>query len=56
MTGMLVPFILLVIAKRLLVKILKISEEVNPWTYSVEASIGFFMATLGSVALFAFFI
>ena len=54
--GILVPLILLVIAKRFMVKILKMSEEANPWTYAVVASVGFFFATLGSVGLFSFFI
>lgn len=53
--AILVPFILLVLAKRFMVKILKMAEEANPWIYAVEASIGFFIATLGSVALFSYF-
>ena len=53
--GVLVPLILLIIAKRFMVKILKMSEEASPWTYALAASVGFFIATLGSIALFAYF-
>jgi hypothetical protein len=54
--GLVIPFIILMIAKRFAIKILHISENVNPWINASEAAIGFFTATIGPRALVTFFL
>ena len=52
--GILFPLVILALSKRLMIKILQLSDS-NPWLYAIAASIGFFIVTLGSVGIFAYF-
>jgi hypothetical protein len=42
--GALAPIVILILAKRLMVKLLKMTDLTSPWIYSVVASILFFLS------------
>ena len=54
-TSVLFPVVLLAIAKRVLLKILKLDAQIPNWPYSVIATLLFFFTVIGSTALLGVF-